>query len=101
MNQHDLEREIFISLAVLGLQTSAISDRAAITSAYRRLARTVHPDVSQGPEAERLMDLGTRARDLLLKVELRRQKPPPQTVRVQWTSGYYAAPSSTSWDGNT
>ena len=90
MTQRDLERELVIALAVLGLDEAAIGNRAAITSAYRRLAQTVHPDLCEGPEAARLMDLGTRARDLLLSVELRRRQPPTPTVRVQWT-----------WDGSS
>ena len=93
MTQRDLVREIDVALAVLGLDQPAIGDRAAIASAYRRLAQTVHPDVCEGPEAARLMDLGTRARDLLLKVELRRRQPPPPFVRVRWTY----ADTTSSW----
>lgn len=42
-------RQLDEALEVLGVP--ADSDRASLTSAYRRLARTTHPDVSSDPEA--------------------------------------------------
>ena len=44
-----MDRQLDGALKVLGIP--AHSDRETVTSAYRRLARATHPDVSPDPEA--------------------------------------------------
>ena len=58
------------ALVVLGISSQA--DESEVESAYRRLMRTVHPDVCSGPEAGRLSCQAAEARGLLrepLRVE--------------------------------
>ena len=82
----DLHVQVGIALEILGLTDDAIDDKDAIESAFKRFARTVHPDINNGPEAERLMVLGGKCKDLLLRVTRRRRQPPP------------APTSSAGWD---
>ena len=49
--------------SLLGLNEGATNTE--ITAAYRRLMQTVHPDVCNGPEADRLAREATDARDIL------------------------------------
>ena len=44
-----MERQLDEALGVLGIPAG--SDRETVTSAYRRLARATHPDVSTDPDA--------------------------------------------------
>ena len=48
---------------VLGVPPNA--SKTEITEAYKRLMRTVHPDICKGPEADRLAKQATHARDVL------------------------------------
>lgn len=49
---------------------------AEVKSAYRRLARTLHPDVCTDPEAtERFQDLGVAFRCMLEDLEVRAGQP--------------------------
>lgn len=84
----DIRIQVAFALEILGLDYSAIGDKAAIESAFKRLARTVHPDICHGPEAERLMILATKCRDMLQKVERRppRRVPTGPEIVVTWTN---------------
>ena len=53
--------------SILGVSDHATD--AEISSAYRRLMQTVHPDVCKGPEAERLTRDAAQARAVLAKKE--------------------------------
>ena len=62
------------ALIVLGVSSQAGS--ADVDSAYRRLMRTVHPDVCSGPEAPRLARQAADARGVL-RGQLEPAPPPP------------------------
>ena len=49
--------------SLLGVEPNATGSE--IANAYRRLMQTVHPDVCKGPEAERLAQQATDAREML------------------------------------
>ena len=62
------------------------SDRAAIAQAYRRLARTTHPDVSdQADAAERFADLAEAYRIASTSPGLRPPDRPGGAASVQWS----------------
>ena len=63
------EAQIATAFVILGLEPGKLFDNAKVESAYRRLVRTVHPDVCKGPEAARLFDLVTQARNLLIRTK--------------------------------
>ena len=60
-----------INLLGLGLRFSTKD----IELAYRRMVKTIHPDICAGPEATRLLRLATDARAILLKVKVVEEKP--------------------------
>ena len=53
------------SSTILGIEAGATRESAK--GAYRKLARTLHPDVCPGPEANRLMTLATACYEELPK----------------------------------
>lgn len=55
-----------VGLAILGLREPVT--KGAARAAYRKVARTVHPDVCAGPEATRLMRLATEAYERIEKM---------------------------------
>src|SRR5580765_7573872 len=54
------------------LGVSRTSDEAEIKKAFRRLARTLHPDVSTEPDAEQRFKEVVEAYEVLSKAETRR-----------------------------
>ena len=80
---------VLFALRLFGLSESDIGNMEAIESAYRRLARTVHPDVCSGPESTRLMSMITDTRNFLRGIRVQpRQTVQPWTVvvRERWSS---------------
>ena len=53
-------------LALLGLRPPVTPEMAR--TAYRKVSRTIHPDVCKGPEASRLMRLATECYERIVKV---------------------------------
>lgn len=67
------EQSFAAALTVLGLAADA--DRDEVTRAYRRLARTTHPDVSGDPDAAARFDALSHAYQLALEAIGRRDTP--------------------------
>ena len=84
------QARVVAALSFLGLTADQVAqDRTAINTAYKRVARTVHPDVCTGPDAARLFALAKDARDLLGQFQFEPVRPP---VEVR-TRGANAAAS--------
>ena len=71
-----------IAITILGIEPEYEFDPDAVQAAYRRLCRTVHPDVCDGPEAARLLSLATDSRDLLLELKPVKARPRPASTGV-------------------
>ena len=101
--QEDDVIRINIAMAVLGLQVPEVFDakaKADVENAYRKMVRTVHPDVCKGPDAARLFTLATESRELILKLQPQfGQQPIQQTVEpmVHVTVHHGTANSSFWW----
>ena len=83
------EKDVLFAFEFLGVQPQASFDAKAVQAAYKRLIRTVHPDICHGPEASRLTALATQCRNCLLEARpvIRPRQPPPRyTVRWAGTS---------------
>jgi hypothetical protein len=68
------------ALCLLGVEPDATDKQ--ITSAHRRLISTVHPDRCSGPEAKRLAQEATIARNVLLAPSEPARPPVPRAVKV-------------------
>ena len=70
-----MESQAWAAAAILGLGLTFEAED--VEAAYRRTAKTIHPDVCSGPEAGRLFKLATQARKFLLKVLAAHSRPAP------------------------
>ena len=93
MNKKDIALT-YAGLMLFGLTLEDISE-TKIVEAYRRFARTVHPDVCRGPEAERLMKLGTEMRDFLLQALVGTRPAPEPEIEVVYYGGWGNVSTST------
>lgn len=84
-----MDRQLDEALNVLG--TPAGSDRETVTSAYRRLARATHPDVSPDPDAAQRFATVTAAYRLLVVSPARgpglhSEAEPSQDIADNWAT---------------
>jgi DnaJ domain len=87
-----MDRQLDEALKVLGIR--ADSDRATVTSAYRRLARATHPDVSPAPDAAERFATVAAAHRLVSGVP--RARPHPGPDAEDGTGPTNAFPGSTA-----
>lgn len=102
LTQEELNQQIAVAVNFLGIDMNEVFNSAIINAAYKRLARTVHPDVCRGPESVRLMKLAVDCRDLLLKLakpqqpRVNVQRGPGPGVTVTWYHNH-----NPSWTGGS
>ena len=73
-----MESQAWAAAAILGLGLKFGPED--VEAAYRRMSKTIHPDLCSGPDAARLFRLATQARKFLLKAldVANRPAPAPQ-----------------------
>lgn len=91
-----------IAAFILGIEVKDIEDMNKVESAYKRMVRTVHPDINSGPEAARLLHLATWSRDSIKTLLKIREKERQQTgtVRVVVKTADYGG-FRASWNSST
>ena len=84
------------ALKVLGIPAG--SGREAVASAYRRLARATHPDVSPEPDAAARFAAVTAAYRVVCQAPHSRLHPRPQSqhrpASTDWTLDWFAPPAN-------